>query len=52
MRKKFYNTIKSVRTIVEVNVLTEAISVKWWFPGRMGHSIKMFALLQKKTIEI
>ena len=50
--KKFHNNIKSVRSIVEVNVLAEAIKAKVRFLGRMEYSTEIFALLQKKNIEI
>ena len=40
-----------MRSIVEVNVLAEAISAEVRFPGRMGHSTDIFVVLQKKTID-
>ena len=46
---KKMNAIKCVCLIVEVNVPAEAISAKVRFPG---HSTKIFALSQKKTIAI
>ena len=52
VKKYRVEKILCVRSIVEVNVLVEAISVKVRFPGLMGLSTKIFALLQKKTIKI
>ena len=37
---------------MEVNIVAEAIWAKLWFPGRIGHSTKIIALLQKKSVEI
>ena len=41
--------MKCVRSIVEENIVAEAISAEDQFHGRMGHSTNIFALLQMTT---